>query len=209
MKSLIIGVDEVGRGPLAGPVTVAASIYPASLPAVKAPLRDSKQLSPAQRAEWARSLRKSAREGRFAYAIRSVSARSVDRLNISRAANRAATKAVSALIRKFPPAEARHARIFLDGGLHLEKKLAGSFRFPPQTVVKGDEQVPAIALASILAKVHRDRLMETAEKRIPGYGFSRHKGYGTREHQKALKRRGPSPAHRLTFIGNFVRIQKN
>ncbi len=193
----IIGLDEVGRGALAGPVTVGAVILKrgARPEAISGglPLRDSKKLSASQRERWVKSLEKSC----FApYAVASASSKEVDRLNVSRAANLAAGRAVRKLAERHK-IDLRKAKIFLDGGLFLKE---GSVKFASvRTIVKGDEKIKAIALASIVAKVHRDRLMTKKHSRYPVYGFKRHKGYGTSAHIRLVKRYGLSPLHRKTF----------
>ena len=192
-----IGLDEVGRGALAGPVTVGAVVLGAGtrLKTVAAglPLRDSKKLTPRQREEWVRRLKMS---GTVPYAFASVSAKRIDRVNISRAANIAA----GAALRRVCAAhgiDLGQARVFLDGGLFLPDGAFGPVR--ARTVIKGDEKIPAISLASIVAKVHRDRLMVRRHSKFPEYGFAKHKGYGTRAHIRLVKRRGLSPMHRKTF----------
>lgn len=193
----IIGLDEVGRGALAGPVTVGAAILPArtKLAAIAGglPLRDSKKLTPRQREEWVVRLKKA---GTVPYAVASVSAKEVDRSNISRAANAAAGKALRKLSARYR-VDVKGAKIFLDGGLFLPK---GAVRLASvQTVVKGDEKISAVSLASIVAKVHRDRLMVRRHENFPQYDFARHKGYGTRAHIRAVKKHGLSAIHRKTF----------
>ena len=192
----IIGIDEVGRGCLAGPVAVAAVAVPADM-RIRNPrlgkLRDSKRLSPAKRREWARFLTK--KEG-VRHAVARVYPKGIDRLNISRAANRAAWRA---FLRLCPDGTAEsHPEILLDGGLYLKRKghVPGA-----RTIVRGDEAVPAIQMASILAKVSRDGFMVKMARRYPGYGFDVHKGYATRSHREALRKLGPTPIHRLTFLG--------
>ena len=196
----IVGIDEVGRGPLAGPVVVAAIMMPsdgikkiAGLP----PLRDSKKLSEKQREEWFRYLK----EIKAQYAVARVSPKVIDRINIAKAANLAASRALLRLIATYYLPVSR-LRIVLDGGLFLLPDVArkcGSVR----TVVRGDERIPIISLASIVAKVTRDRYMKRLDRRFPQFGFAEHKGYGTRSHYRALKRQGSSPIHRLTFIKSF------
>ena len=193
----IIGLDEVGRGALAGPVTVGAVVLPAGTKlatiAGGLPLRDSKKLTPHQREEWVSRLKMA---GMVPYVVASVSAKQVDRSNISRAANAAAGKAFRKLSGRHK-VDIKRAKIFLDGGLFLPEGVA---RFAnARTVVKGDEKIPAVSLASIVAKVHRDRLMTKRHEKFPQYGFARHKGYGTRAHIRFVKKYGLSPMHRKTF----------
>lgn len=189
----VIGIDEVGRGPLAGPVVVAAVAMPLRLKLERAGLRDSKRLTAAARAEWNAYIRSHPQLG---YALARVRPATIDQVNISRAANLAARRAFTRLVAalRLPVAD---CVVYLDGGLYLGN---GRARLPGVTRPKADENVPAVALASIVAKVHRDGLMARASKKFPGYGFEVHKGYGTRAHRAAVRRLGPSALHRLTFM---------
>ncbi|MCL4403764.1 ribonuclease HII [Patescibacteria group bacterium] len=192
-----IGLDEVGRGALAGPVTVGAVLLgpETELAAISGglPLRDSKKLTPRMREKWARGVRA---DGRVPFAVASVAAERIDRQNVSRAANTAAGRAVLKLVKKHR-LDPKRTRVLLDGGLRLPPM---DIRFAAvRTIIKGDEKVPAIALASIMAKVHRDRLMTKRHEKFPQYGFARHKGYGTRAHIRFVKKYGLSPMHRKTF----------
>ncbi|MDO8469845.1 MAG: ribonuclease HII [bacterium] len=222
----VIGVDEVGRGSLAGPVTVCAALVPAraTFRWAGAPslLRDSKQLSPRKREAWIRYFRarldSAQRKHRtVAWAVASESARTVDRIGIRDAANRAATRALSALGEQvqniITHSKIQRRNLCMEGvALVLDAGLA----VPPAMVrklgvrsvacfPKADERVPAVAVASIIAKVHRDAYMRRLHGRFPAYGFGAHKGYGTKAHRAAIHRRGPSPMHRLTFCGLGLR----
>lgn len=198
----IIGIDEVGRGSLAGSVTVAAVAAPAGFTVRNrklGPLKDSKKLSPLAREKWRRYF---AEHPRISYAIARVYPRAIERMNISRAANLAALRAFHRLLKHTSLPESR-TRIFLDGGLFL----GNNTEFPrSKTVVRGDEKFQVIKIASIIAKVSRDRFMKRLAKRYPRYGFEIHKGYGTRAHLRAIKKYGPSEAHRLTFIPKSSRM---
>ena len=192
----IIGIDEVGRGPLAGPVVVAAVSLPKGfrLPKNLGPLRDSKKLTHAARERWFGWLKN---ESRLKFALARVYPATIDRLNISRAANQAALRAFTQLTAKHHVSRVR-CQVFLDGGLYLGSKQAMPKN--ARTVIRGDERIPAVALASIVAKVTRDRFMARLAKQYPGYGFERHMGYGTRGHYLALRRLGRTPAHRASFL---------
>lgn len=186
--TLIAGLDEAGRGPLAGPVVAAAVIFPSEwlrteFPAELAELNDSKQLSEAQREHYFGWLTSCA-EVRFA--IAQADAPVIDRINILQATHRAMN---DALARLTPPP----AHVLVDG---LRVK---SLRFPQTPLVKGDARSYSIAAASVLAKVTRDRLMREFDRQFPGYGFAEHKGYPTPAHLAALAKLGPCAIHRRSF----------
>lgn len=204
----IIGVDEVGRGPLAGPVTVCALLVAANSKFKthnsKLPLRDSKKLTEGQREEWFRWIKQEKKKGVVRYALASVSPGRIDRMNISAAANLAAARAIKRVLNT-SGAHPKHVNIFLDGGLYpkltTDDQRSTTAGLRMKTIIKGDEKIPAISLASIAAKVTRDRYMVRLAKRFPKYGFEAHKGYGTAAHRRAIKKHGLSPHHRLTFTG--------
>ena len=206
----IIGIDEVGRGSLAGPVVVAAvAVTKYQVSSIKyqarkskLPLKDSKKLSPKQREAWFKIITK---ELALPYAIASVSPKIIDKINISQAANLAATRALNKLLKKEKKitASISGSKIFLDGGLYLNKNSIGIDQLnrhkSVSTIIKGDEKIPAISLASIIAKVYRDRLMKKLHKKYPRYDFINNVGYGTKKHIRAIKKRGHSPIHRKSF----------
>lgn len=203
----IVGIDEVGRGALAGPVVVAAVALPSGFAAKNAKigvLKDSKKLSVKKREAWCKYLK-----GRpsIHFALARVYPRQIEKHNISRAANMAAERAFWRLAGF--AGNASKTRVFLDGGLFLGNHGHGRGRRPGQsqpagvrakTVIKGDEKIEAVTVASIIAKVYRDRLMVRLGGKYPAYGFATHKGYGTKAHRAAIKKFGPSGAHRLTFL---------
>ena len=176
----VAGVDEVGRGPLAGPVFAAAVVLHPERPI--AGLRDSKALTATQREELAAHIRERA----FAWALGRAEVQEIDRINILRASLVAMRRAVDALA-----ADVR--LVYVDGNI------APALACPTVAVVGGDAKVPAISAASIVAKVARDAEMRAASQRYPGYGFERHKGYATPSHLAALRRLGPTPLHRRSF----------
>lgn len=184
----IAGVDEAGRGPLAGPVFAAAVILPADwirhgLPEPLQEVNDSKQLTPATRELLFAELTS---RPEIHYAIAQVDAPLIDQINILRATHRAMNLA---LARLRPPPE----HVLVDGlPFH-------SMQLPQTALVSGDALSYSIAAASILAKVSRDRLMIQLDRAYPGYGFAEHKGYGTRDHIAALKTLGACPIHRQSF----------
>ncbi len=187
----IVGVDEVGRGPLAGPVTVCAFSIPERTNKKLPRYKDSKRLTRGTRERLAKEFKKI---GSARFTLVSVSASLIDRRGIEWATHRAVRRAIRKL--GVPP---KSARVLLDGRLRAPKE------YDQQTIVHGDELISVIAIASIIAKVHRDRLMARYAKRYPGFGFEEHAGYGTRAHYRALRRHGESPIHRRTFLGNVHR----
>jgi len=187
-KRRIAGVDEAGRGPLAGPVVAAAVILPAAwieagIPSGWDHLNDSKQLTEAQREAFHALI---LAEPSIHHAVAIVEAAVIDQINILRATHRAMAEALA----KLTP---RPDHILVDG--HPVKSLS-----QPQTaLVKGDSLSYSIAAASVLAKVTRDRLMREHDRAWPAYGFAGHKGYGTRQHLEAIARHGPCEIHRRSF----------
>lgn len=177
---LIAGVDEAGRGPLAGPVCAAAVILDPARPI--AGIGDSKKLSPARRER----LEPLIREQALAWSVAWASAEEIDRLNILQATLLAMRRAVESL-------RIRPVKVLIDGNRCPELDIAA------EAIVGGDGSVPAIGAASILAKVARDRLMLELDTECPGYGFAKHKGYPTREHLEAIDRLGPCRWHRFSF----------
>ncbi len=198
-----IGIDEVGRGPLAGRVTTCAFAIPTSArwfrKVPKLPLRDSKKLSSDQRLRWLREIRRAARAGNALFVVRSVSVRGIDRMNISRAANVAATRALTQLTSILPRGARVAYPVILDGGLKVYAEVQQT------ALAKADERYPAVSLASIVAKVLRDRHMDRLGERFPRYRFGENKGYGTGAHIRALRRYGPCPEHRRSFIKNLTK----
>ena len=185
---LIAGVDEVGRGPLAGPVIAAAVILDPARPI--AGLADSKKLSPARRERLALSIRANA----LAWALGRAEVAEIDRLNIFQASLLAMRRAVEAL--PMTP-----DRVLVDG------KHCPPLACPCTAIVKGDATVPAISAASILAKVTRDAELRELHDRYPRYDFARHKGYPTAIHREALRRYGPCPEHRRSFAPVAAALQ--
>ncbi len=194
----VIGIDEVGRGPLAGPIVVAAAAIPLSLHVRNKKwgrLRDSKQLTSLEREIWFDYI---ASDPDIFFATARVYPSRIDQMNISRAANRAAYFAYRRLLAKNQVLW--NAKIMLDGNLYLRDKKESTERYGAKTIVKGDEKYQPIMIASIMAKVTRDRYMVRLAKEYPDYGFQNHKGYGTKAHREALERVGPCPVHRVSFL---------
>ncbi len=183
-RSVVCGVDEAGRGPLAGPVCAAAVILP---PDLEIPgLNDSKKLTDKKRRELYNIITAQA----VTYGISLVDEKTIDEINILQATFLAMERAVAQL-------SVRPDLALVDGNR------APSLPVPVKTVIKGDSLSASIAAASILAKVTRDRLMEELDETYPVYGFAVHKGYGTKRHYEALTEFGPSPVHRMTFLKKF------
>jgi ribonuclease HII len=185
---LLVGVDEAGRGPLAGPVVAAAVVFPTLCTAVRG-LRDSKILPARIRLRLARRIRQRA----LCFAIGAASSREIDRLNIRVATALAMRRAIARLVRGPLAAAAIPHRILIDG-LPLPE-----IGFAHEALVDGDARCQSIAAAAILAKTVRDLLMHRLAPRYPGYGWDTNVGYGTEEHQLGLRLHGPTRHHRVTF----------
>jgi ribonuclease HII len=180
---LVAGVDEVGRGCLAGPVVAAACILDLSK-AVPDKLNDSKKLTPKQRTEIGEELRSNA----LAFGIAAVEAEEIDRINILEATKKAMSLAIEALK---PQAD----YLLVDA---LQLKLV---RLPQKSIIKGDSISYSIAAASVIAKTYRDALMTRLDSQYPQYGFADHKGYAAATHRAAIREHGPCPLHRRSFRG--------
>jgi ribonuclease HII len=185
--AVIIGVDEAGRGPLAGPVVAAAVVLGRAIPAG---LDDSKRLSAKRRAVLDVAIRESC-----AWAVAVVEAEEIDRVNIFQATMLGMTRAVASLTAALG---CETGAVLIDGNMTPAGRCA-DWRWPARAIVGGDGIEPAISAASIIAKEWRDRLMLEAALAHPHYGWERNKGYGTAEHMEALRRYGPSPLHRRSF----------
>lgn len=190
----IAGIDEAGRGPLAGPVVAACCILPKD--AVILYLNDSKKVTALRREAMLPEIKEKA----IAYGIGIVEEKRIDEINILQAdyeAMRIALQQTSAMLQAKGLADA-------PGLLLNDAVTIPGVDIPQESIIKGDAKSVSIAAASILAKVTRDHLMEEYDALYPEYGFARNKGYGTKEHIEALKRLGPCPIHRRSFIGHFV-----
>ena len=183
--AFICGIDEAGRGPLAGPVAAGAAILPKDCRILY--LNDSKKLSESRREELFLEIKEKA----IAWSVGIVGPERIDEINILQATYEAMREAISKLSVK--------PDVLLNDAVKIPQV---DIRQVP--IIKGDAKSVSIAAASIVAKVTRDRLMEEYDKVLPGYGFASNKGYGSAEHIAALKEIGPSPIHRQSFIGHFV-----
>ncbi len=198
----VVGIDEAGRGPLAGPLGVGAvamnaiiqhSVLNKLSTGIGIELRDSKKLSARQREAWFLALEEAEGRGELQFRVAFVSAQVIDEGGISAAARLGVARALARLT-----LSPERSLILLDG------LLVAPPRFREQrTLIRGDETEPLIALASIVAKVTRDRKMSTLAVRYPDYGFEKHKGYGTRQHYDQLQKRGVCAIHRRSFCSNI------
>ncbi len=216
--SYIIGIDEVGRGPIAGPVAVCAFICMPNFfdsIEIKVPLRDSKKLTKIQREKWFQYLKKEKEEGNCDFAVSYVSAENIDKFGIVKSIKKALEISLNKITKQdvqnlsrvgapaervkrenfVHPVEVDTFKIFLDGGLKAPEEYVNQ-----ETIIKGDELHPVISCASIVAKVSRDRIMANYAKEYPEYGFNKHSGYGTSAHYNAIKKHGTTVLHRKTFI---------
>ena len=207
-SSYIVGIDEVGRGPIAGPVTVGIVGIDMKSPAAKAlgklvkhkieGIRDSKQLTPEEREHIHAEMSAYKKSGELEFYTTSVNASIIDEKGMTHAVS----NAIARLLRKFD-VDASAVNIVLDGRLYAPEKFTKQ-----KTVIKGDTIHLSIALASIAAKVVRDKYMMKQDKVFPEYGFKKHKGYGTVEHRKALRKYGLSPLHRKTYCKGVRKLRK-
>lgn len=207
-KKFLIGIDEAGRGPLAGPVVV-AGIRLATCDMRHATrflrnIKDSKKLTAKQREEWYNFLTS---HPKIKWATAIVSHRTIDQINIAQATNLGAFRVYKKLNNvtsrfhsKNNIVRACREHTLLDGGLKLPPHISH------ESIIKGDEKIPAISAASIIAKVTRDRIMMRLHKKYPKYGFDIHKGYGTEFHRKRIKKFGRCDIHRVSFRVKFAKI---
>lgn len=182
----ICGIDEAGRGPLAGPVVVGAVVMPKN--SMLEGVNDSKKISEKKR----ELLYDQIIEQSISYGVGIVEQREIDAINILNATKKALTLALTELVKK-------PDYIVVDALNHID-----TLGIPYQSIIKGDATCYSIAAASIIAKVTRDRIMRQWDEIYPQYGFSKHKGYGTAAHIKAIKEYGPCPLHRQSFITHFI-----
>ena len=193
----LIGIDEVGRGPIAGPVAVGAFCVSLSdLPKIKRifkGVKESKQLSESKREEWFSIIEEHKKSGLINFRVAFQSEKTIDKKGLSFALN----SALATSLREVRPSggPTSTCRVLLDGGLKAPVEFTNQ-----KTIIKGDEKELVIALASICAKVLRDRKMNRLGKKNPNYGFEFHKGYGTKAHYAAIESSGPLSSHRKSFL---------
>lgn len=188
-----IGIDEVGRGPLAGPVAVGALCATPSMLKKFRTIKESKQLSPAQREEWYTRMLAS-REKELRFAVSFVSVEMIDRKGIIFAIRLALSRSLKKL-----DISSSACEVLLDGGLKAPREYVNQ-----KTIIHGDAKETVIAMASIVAKVLRDRHMVRLHKKYPKYGFAAHKGYGTKAHYRAIRKHGLSLEHRKSFCKRIL-----
>lgn len=192
-----IGVDEVGRGPVAGPVYVCALyISKENLEKItdfKTPLRDSKKLTEKMRNSWFSRIQDFVKDGLLKYVVSKSDASEIDKNGISSCIKACVKNSVLKT-----GAEKENTKVLLDGGLSVGEG------FDEESFIKGDENIPVISLASIVAKVLRDKFMEEISKEYPLYDFAKHKGYGTKSHMDAIEKYGLTEFHRKTFLKKFL-----
>lgn len=189
-NKLICGIDEAGRGPLAGPVAVGAVVMKRE--SMLEWVNDSKKVTEKRR----EILYDKIIEDSLAWSVQLISEKDIDELNILNATKKGVTLAIKDIIEQL---KTKPDIIILDA-----LKEINTFNIPYQSIIKGDATCYSISCASILAKVTRDRLMKEYDEKYPQYGFAKHKGYGTKVHIDAIKQYGPTEIHRKTFIENFV-----
>ncbi len=195
-----VGVDEVGRGPIAGPVAVGAlcvdvghakaMLSRADFQGLFSGIKDSKKLSPEKREEWFVKICLAQKVGALVFVVTCISAKEIDTKGLAPSIKKALQKS----LQKVAPDPA-DTQVLLDGSLYAPVEYVNQ-----KTIIKGDLKEPIIGLASIVAKVSRDRLMVSYSKKYPQYDFDIHKGYGTKKHYEKIKKYGLSPLHRKSFL---------
>lgn len=195
MAKFLIGVDEAGRGPLAGPVAVGLVAAPASfaIEEMFPGVGDSKVLTPKKREEIYALVQSFVKMGALRYTVIFSSPSTIDSIGISKAVSRSVHKGVRILA-----PDPGGFKVLLDGLLHAPEEYA------QETIIRGDATEPIISLASIVAKVERDRFMQRVSKQFPRYGFEVHKGYGTKLHRSAIRKFGICDIHRKTYCKNVL-----
>lgn len=194
-KLFLIGVDEVGRGSIAGPVAVGVFVFlNKKAKRIFRGVKESKQLTEKRREEWFTIIGKTKKEGQTDFHVSFQSKKTIDTKGISYAIKKALNDSLDGLCSRIGTNISR-LHVLLDGGLKASPKYKNQ-----KTIIRGDEKKIVIALASICAKVARDKKMISFGKEYPRYGFEIHKGYGTKRHYEAIRKYGPCPLHRLTFL---------
>jgi ribonuclease HII len=199
IMNLVVGIDEAGRGPLAGPVAVGAVVLGANFnKKFFRGIKDSKKLTQEERELWFALASEAKLKGELDFSVSLVSERVIDKRGISFAAKLGIKRCLDTL------GVPENSQIFLDGGIKAPNKFEHQL-----TIVRGDEKIPVISLASILAKVVRDRKMIRLAKKFPLFGFDIHKGYGTYNHRQAILKYGRTELHRQTFLTRIDKRSSN
>lgn len=193
MNRYVVGIDEVGRGPIAGPVSVCVCMMTRTHYSRMQwkRLTDSKKMTPKARMVWAKEAEHLRVRGVLKYSVISVSAEMIDKKGISHALRSCIRRGLTIL-----SVDPKNTTVLLDGSLYAPEG------FIQKTIIKGDQKEPIISLASVIAKVTRDAYMMRLHKTYPLYGWAQNKGYGTKKHYEALTRYGRTPLHRKTFLGD-------
>ena len=190
----VIGIDEAGRGPLAGPVAIGAVKIPINFDKkFFKSIKDSKKLSVLERELWFDLAIEAKKQGLLDFAVSLVSEKVIDRRGIAHAVRLGIKRGLKAL------GVSTDAQVFLDGGIKAPEQFVHQV-----TVIRGDEKIPIVSLASIVAKVTRDRKMVKLSKKFPEFDFQTHKGYATLFHRQAIRKFGPTIIHRRSFIKNLT-----
>lgn len=189
-KTHLIGIDEVGRGPIAGPIAVCAIAFNGVIPKFLKGIKDSKHVSKKKREEWYKKFLKARRDKILDFSVSCVNSKVVDKKGINFATKLAIRNALIRL-NKNPD----HCRVLLDGLLYAPKTYKNQ-----KTIIRGDQTEPAISAASVIAKVYRDRKMKRFSKKYPQYDFDKNSGYGTKRHLGAIKKHGVCKIHRKSFL---------
>lgn len=204
-RKYLIGIDEAGRGPLAGPVAVGLVAIPESadwrIRELLSGVRDSKQLSEKEREDWFIKIKTAEKSAALFSAVSLVSEKIIDSRGISFAIHLGIKKCLNKFEGNQISVRKNDCEILLDGSLKAPKEYKDQ-----KTIIKGDAKVPIIGLASIVAKVSRDKKMRSLAKKYPKYGFEIHKGYGTKKHYEAIKKHGISSVHRKSFLKNINKV---
>lgn len=195
-KTWIIGIDEVGRGPLAGPVYVCGCAMTESdyKKMKRQGLNDSKKMTEGSREKWSQYAIDLKNKNKLRFVVESQSAKSIDKIGINNAISRCITKIMQKL-----DIDAKDCKVLLDGGLK-----APSRYLKQQTIIKGDQTKKIISLASVIAKVSRDALMVKLNKKYRGYSWDMNKGYGTKAHREAIISIGITPEHRISYLSRIL-----
>ncbi|HBM45914.1 MAG: Ribonuclease HII [Parcubacteria group bacterium GW2011_GWF2_38_76] len=188
-----LGIDEVGRGPLAGPITICVAAFKTRKPKFLRGIRDSKKLTAQKREDWLNKIKIAKEEGNVLFCVSSTDNEQIDKVGITKATNLAIEKSLKKL--KLEPCQ---CLVLLDGGLKAPIEYIYQ-----ETIIRGDDKERIISASSVIAKVNRDNIMIDYSKKYPQYNFHEHKGYGTRAHYEALKKYGKCQIHRISFLKKF------